>query len=572
MAITLRDTTPNNTGKGSELTYLDMDTNLESFYYSSSLAGGNLTLFTTGSVSHTINLGSATGAQGAPGTNGAQGAPGNNGNNGTPGNNGNNGAQGAEGAQGAPGNVASQGAQGDPGPEGAQGAPGSNGAQGDPGTAGAQGAEGAQGAPSNVAGPQGAPGAGGTPGGSNTHVQFNKLGAFGGDTGLTYVSASQILTVDKSTTPTPVSPNIFLLGNSSTAGALSGVIAGSATISNVVPASIQFKNAVTHGVGDFGTDVLIKTAFSDGTGLTVERTAVNFTASGDTHFGFDIFAPNLDNTVQENVVGFNSTTGKFTYFSPENYDRPSSATTVVYDIDISPIGNGFQFSSIANGNPTVSGKISTNSATAASVTTIKVNKTGSTGTIWGPQLLGLAPSSSFELTQAGGGTGTGIYRIVQSTDQSSYVEFNVVNVGTPTGTYDVGNSTTVETILDDVYYEYFLSSSYNRLAITNNGNSANYIRFKADRNLTTPGTKVILEASIAGGSQNVPFSYGARSGSVAALGQVNNKLFNIGAGSTAATILLDTNDVLVAEFLCWGSGSETSFGLVPSIAMQVFNN
>ena len=243
MAIILRN------NKGSELTHAEMDTNFGSFYYSSSLAGSNLTLFTTGSISHSIALGSATGAQGAPGNNGAQGAPGNNGNNG---------AQGAEGAQGAPG-------------------------------------------------------AGGTPSGSNTHIQFNRLGNFGGDAGLTYASASQILTVDKSTAPTAASPNILLLGNSSTAGALSGVIAGSATVANTSPASIQFKNAVTHGLGDFGTDVLIKTAFSDGLGTTVERTAATFTASGDTHFGYDIFAPNLDNTVQDNVVGFNSTTGEFTY-------------------------------------------------------------------------------------------------------------------------------------------------------------------------------------------------------------------------------------------------------------------
>lgn len=173
MAITLRDTTSNNTGKGSELTHAEMDTNLESYYYSSSLDGSTINLFTTGSITHSIALAGAAGAQGAdgtPGVDGAQGAPGNAAAQGDPGIQGAQGAdgpagaQGADGtpgvngAQGAPGNAA---AQGDPGPEGAQGAPGSNGAQGDPGTAGAQGAEGAQGAPSNVAGPQGAPGAGG---------------------------------------------------------------------------------------------------------------------------------------------------------------------------------------------------------------------------------------------------------------------------------------------------------------------------------------------------------------------------------------------------------------------------
>jgi len=143
MAIILRN------NKGSELTHAEMDTNLGSFYYSSSLAGGNLTLFTSGSITHSIALAGAAGAQGAEG---AQGAPGNNSNVAGPqGAPGNNGAQGAEGAQGAPGNVASQGAQGAPGNNGAQGAPGNN--------SNVAGPQGAPGNNSNVAGPQGAQGA-----------------------------------------------------------------------------------------------------------------------------------------------------------------------------------------------------------------------------------------------------------------------------------------------------------------------------------------------------------------------------------------------------------------------------
>lgn len=58
MAITLRlsDNTP--AGKSSELTYDEMNDNLRSFYHSSSFAGTTLTLFTTGSVSHSISLAS----------------------------------------------------------------------------------------------------------------------------------------------------------------------------------------------------------------------------------------------------------------------------------------------------------------------------------------------------------------------------------------------------------------------------------------------------------------------------------------------------------------------------------
>lgn len=61
MSITLRDNTTNNIGKGAELTYLEMDTNLESFYYSSSLSGNILTLHTTGSTAHSVDLSSLGG-------------------------------------------------------------------------------------------------------------------------------------------------------------------------------------------------------------------------------------------------------------------------------------------------------------------------------------------------------------------------------------------------------------------------------------------------------------------------------------------------------------------------------
>ena len=129
MAITLRDNTPNNTGKGSELTYLEMDTNLESFYYSSSLSGSSLELFTTGSTCHVVDLSSAigsggTGAQGVQGIQGAAGA----------------GTQGIQGPAGSGGGSSIQGVQGIQGTAGtgAQGTSGT-GAQGAQGTAGASG-------------------------------------------------------------------------------------------------------------------------------------------------------------------------------------------------------------------------------------------------------------------------------------------------------------------------------------------------------------------------------------------------------------------------------------------------
>ena len=412
-------------------------------------------------------------------------------------------------------------------------------------------------------------GGGGTPAGTSSMVQYNNLGAFAGDAGFTYASASQVLTIDKSTTITSALPNLRLLGNSSTAGALSGVIAGSATIANSTPASLQFKNAVAHGLGDYGTDVLIKTAFSDGTGTTVERTAVNFTSSGDTHFGYDVFTPNLNNTSQANVVGFNSSTGQLTYFTtPGTLTRPTSATNIIYDVDIPAVG--WTFSSVTNGNPTSAGQISVNTSTATSVTTVKVNKTANGSSDQSTQLEGLAVSSSFTLVQAGGGVGTGEYRIVTTTDNTSYMTYAVTYMGGGSGTYDVASVVTFETNDSDTFYEHVLNDGYNYLNIRNNGDGDDAIRFKAPNNIS-PGSKVMIEAQINASSQTIGFTYQARSGSVSPTGQVNKALYTIGDSGTATAPLLDSNDIAVLEFTSWGTGSSVNYGLVPSGYIQVYN-
>ena len=45
-------------------------------------------------------------------------------------------------------------------------------------------------------------GGGGTPGGSNTHIQFNRLGSFGGNSNFTYNSASSLVTINGDLTVT----------------------------------------------------------------------------------------------------------------------------------------------------------------------------------------------------------------------------------------------------------------------------------------------------------------------------------------------------------------------------------
>ena len=103
-----------------------------------------------------------------------------------------------------------QGAQGPAGPQGVAGSNGSNGAQGPQGPAGSAGSQGPQGNAGSAGsqgsqGPQGFQGpAGSTPaiGGSNTQVQYNNSGAFGGDAGMTYDATNKAVTVGGATVTT----------------------------------------------------------------------------------------------------------------------------------------------------------------------------------------------------------------------------------------------------------------------------------------------------------------------------------------------------------------------------------
>lgn len=125
------------------------------------------------------------------------------------------GIQGIQGVPGTPGAAGEQGPQGEQGEQGPQGDEGPEGPQGDTGPAGPNSVSGTtattlsgilQGNGTVVGtvtigsglsystGTLSATGGGGTPGGSDTQVQFNDGGSFGGDAGLTYNKSTDTLT------------------------------------------------------------------------------------------------------------------------------------------------------------------------------------------------------------------------------------------------------------------------------------------------------------------------------------------------------------------------------------------
>ena len=207
MAITLRYTATDTGGKTSELTYQEMNDNLKSYYYSSSLAGNTLSLHTAGTDTHSIDLPSA-------------------------------------------GTV-------DTGSFYYSSSVSLNTItfyQGD-------------GTTESLTVDTGSGGGGSTsPGGSDTYVQFNDGGStFGGDSGLTYNKTANKLTITAPSSPTRTSPNLLLNSELSdvTAGEVLGVIAANNATDQYspanYPASIQFVADANFAPGIYDTSIRLYT-------------------------------------------------------------------------------------------------------------------------------------------------------------------------------------------------------------------------------------------------------------------------------------------------------------------------
>ena len=425
------------------------------------------------------------------------------------------------------------------------------------------------------------PGAtGGTtsPGGSNTHIQFNQLGSFGGDSAFAYTSGSQIVTIDKSTPPTAAAPHIRLLGSSSNAGAITGVIAASATTQNSAPASIQFKNAVAHGLGNFDTDVVIKTAFAGGGGTTTERTALTLTASGDAYFDYDIYAPGLDNTAQSNFVGFNTTTGKLTYFSTGSFvintgslqnpsisrDAPSGVSNVVFDVDFISSEADWSIQALLSSDPTSAGNATINNSNPALVTRVAFWKTASGGVDKGTKLTQLAPGSIITLSEDTIPQGIGTYRITGKTVSTNVVSYTLSYIEGALQTFSV--SAPLQITTEEGVYEYTLAKGYNYLNIRNNGSSLNRLRLRYEAATATypDGGGYIPVQILCNGSGN---GY-----SIDYIADIKNYAWADGNGTTGTWSSTDpvvgfiTNDFkpgdrFISSFLVWGEGNNE--GMVP---------
>lgn len=394
---------------------------------------------------------------------------------------------------------------------GASGTSGTSGANGSSGTSGANGSSGSSGTSGNgTSGTSGVSG-GGSPGGLDTHIQYNSGSDFGGSAAFTFATGSQIVTINKTTTIASTTPHLKLIGTSSNAGAPSGVISAGATLSSTPPASFQFVNASAHGLGSYETDIVLKTAF--GSSPTVERTALTLTASGNAHFGYDIFAPNLDNTAQANVVGFNSSTGQLTYFTTSsisgggglNLTRPGSPDQTI-DFDEINVSDNEVWDYVTGGGVPASTKFTTDNFSPASITQFNISETSTVSGALTTKFATICSGGTITIGDDNNPTDTASYNVRQIIDQGSYYTIYVSNyIGGGLGTlvngngYRIGFDTDKQVVLDD--------QNYNRILIKNSTSSTKTVRFKANSAASAGDYYYVEITSDTGNADNMLLAY-----------------------------------------------------------------
>ena len=401
-------------------------------------------------------------------------------------------------------------------------------------------------------------GGGGTPGGSDTQVQFNDGGStFGGDSGFTYNKTANRVTITAPSSPTRTAPNLLL--NSEIANValdeVFGVIAANNTTDQYnpasYPASIQFTADTTFGPGNYDARI----------GLFVNNNATETEALRLRSSGQNKLPQYGSGTFTGTAVYYLAVSASGDVIEaapPGGFTRPGSATSVTYDTYFS--GVSWSINSTTSGTPTANGNLSVNSTTPASVDTIKIYKNSTTGTNYSTVLENIAVSGSITLSRVSGGLGTATYKVISVTDNSTYVTLAVQDATGASGTYDNG-TTTVDVDSD---YEYELSTGYNRLDITNSSGQSQGFRLAAPA-AASAGDKVIVEfGANASSANNIIVKYVLRSGTPSFI-KVSN-LYSIGDG-TAYAISLDNNDVAYLEFTVFDNGSIT--GLLPTGAQQV---
>jgi len=400
------------------------------------------------------------------------------------------------------------------------------------------------------------------PGGSDTQVQFNDSGNFGGDSGLTYNKTSNRLTITAPSSPTRTAPNLLLnseLANV-TAGEVFGVIAANNTTDQYnpasYPASIQFVADTNFAPGNYDARI----------GLFVnnnatETEALRLKSSGQAslpQYGSGTFTGTNAYYLAVSASGEVIETAP-----PGGFIRPGSDTSITYDTYLQTV-NTYSVNAVGTSPaaPSSNGDVSIRYAVSNIGSNVdRIDVYDSDGTDRSATLLNLAISGSITITQVGAGGHTEVYRIISVTDNTSYVSYAVSWVS---GDDAAMSTITTDTFTFDADYEHTLSTGYNRLLVTNNSNSATNQFRMAPPAGASAGDEVIVELKINTSSVNVRPTYYVRNGTPSFM--IVNRVSAMGSGTLTA-MELDTNDIAIMRFQVNDIGSIEGLMLLGAVQM-----
>jgi len=379
-----------------------------------------------------------------------------------------------------------------------------------------------------------------SPGGSDGQVQYNNGGAFGGESTFTYDDTNNVLSIQGTTN----GPAIKLLNSTpslSNGSEIAELVARSSVYSADI-AGIIFKGDGATGGGDYPSRIEFTTT-PDGTvtpttkfqikndGLLIadEYGSGTFTGTATKHLAV---------SASGEIIEVNPPAGSFT--------RPGSDTSITYDTYLASVQYAVDEVGTSPAAPNANGNVSIRYAVSnigSNVDRIDVYKTDSGASDQSNTLENLAVSGSINLAVTGVGSHTELYRIVSVTDNTTYMSYAVEWESGDDAAF--ADTEPTMTITFDSDYEYELSTGYNRLLVTNNSNGAAQ-RFRMVKPASAnAGDEVIVELKVNTSGQNVRPAYQIRNGSP--LYRKIRRVYEVDEAAVSS-VELDTNDVAIMRF------------------------
>jgi hypothetical protein len=227
--------------------------------------------------------------------------------------------------------------------------------------------------------PGGGGGGNGTPGGSNTQVQFNDEGDFGGAAGFTFNKISNLLSVNSIAVATNLSANTINLASNLTAtNVTANIISGNFVIgdgSNLTNVTSQFANIANSANSVAGANVTGEVAFAN-----VANSVAGANVTGEV-----AFANTANSVAGANVtgqVGFAAVANSVAGANVNGTVANANFATNAANANFATLAGNTNFANLANTAITVTGNDQPNITSVGNLTSLNVVGTIQTGNVW----------------------------------------------------------------------------------------------------------------------------------------------------------------------------------------------